>query len=113
VIQRADLAFGISAGVLLVVGFCRVLYFEQGPSYYFHSVPFAAKLALFLIVGLLSIIPTREFMSWRKSMRQGQVPIVTDRKMRTIRSILHWEILGVVMIVLCAALMAKGVGSLP
>jgi putative membrane protein len=46
-------------------------------------------------------------------MRQGQVPIVTDRKMRTIRSILHWEILGVVMIVLCAALMAKGVGSLP
>jgi putative membrane protein len=112
-IQRADLAFGMSAGVLLVVGFCRVLYFEQGPFYYFHSVPFAAKLALFLIVGLLSIIPTIEFLSWRKSMRQGQMPIVTDRKRRAIRSILHWEILGVVMIVLCAALMAKGVGSLP
>jgi putative membrane protein len=112
-IQRADIAFGISAGVLLVVVFSRVLYFEQGPSYYFHSVPFAAKLSLFLIVGLLSIIPTREFLSWRKSTRQGQAPIVIDRKMRAIRSILHWEIIGVVLIVLCAALMAKGVGYLP
>jgi putative membrane protein len=111
-IQRADIAFGISAGIVLVVGVCRVLFFEQGPSYYFHRVPFFAKLSLFLIVGLLSIIPTVEFLSWRKSTTQGQAPIVTERKMRLIRSILHWEILGVVLIVLCAALMAKGVWSL-
>jgi putative membrane protein len=112
-IQRADIAFGMSAGVLLVVGFCRVLYFEQGTSYYSHSVPFLAKLSLFLMIGLLSIYPTREFLSWRRPVKRGDVPTVTDRKMHAIRSIIHCELVGVVLIILCAALMAKGVGYLP
>jgi putative membrane protein len=60
----------------------------------------------------LSIYPTREFFSWRTSVKQGQAPAVTDRKMRTIRLIILWELAGVVLIILCAALMAKGVGYL-
>ena len=75
-------------------------------------MPFVAKLSFFLMVGLLSIYPTIEFLSWRTSVKQGQAPTVTDRKMRAIRSIIHWELAGVVLIVLCAALMAKGVGYL-
>lgn len=111
-ILLADLAFGISAGIVLVLGLLRVVYFEKGASYYFHSVPFVAKLSLFLMVGLLSIYPTMEFLSWRVSVKQGQAPAVADRKMRAIRSIIHWELVGVVLIILCAALMAKGVGYL-
>jgi putative membrane protein len=109
-ILLADLAFGTSAGIVLVLGLLRAVYFEKGASYYFHSVPFVAKLSLFLMVGLLSIYPTMEFLSWRASVKQGQAPAVADRKMRAIRSIIHWELIGVVLIILCAALMAKGVG---
>lgn len=109
-LQLADLAFGVSAGVVLVVGLLRVFYFEKGASYYIYSAPFIAKAALFVIVGLLSIYPTVEFLSWGKSLKQGQVPTVTDRKMGSIRSIIHWELVGVTLIILCAALMAKGVG---
>ena len=47
------------------------VYFEKGASYYFHSVPFVAKLSLFVMVGLLSIYPTMEFLSWRASVKQG------------------------------------------
>ncbi len=108
----ADLAFGISAGIVLVLGLLRAVYFEKGASYYFHSVPFVAKLSLFIMVGLLSIYPTMEFLSWRVTVKQGQAPAVADRKMRAIRSIIHWELVGVVLIILCAALMAKGVGYL-
>ena len=36
----------------------RVFYFEKGAYYYFHTWSFIAKLALFLIVGLVSIVPT-------------------------------------------------------
>jgi putative membrane protein len=111
-ILLADLAFGISAGVVLVVGLLRIVYFEKGTFYYFHSVPFVAKLSLFLTVGLLSIYPTIEFLSWRTSVKQEQAPTVTDRKMRAIRSIIHWELVGIVLIILCAALMAKGIGYL-
>jgi len=109
-LQRIDMVFGLSSGVVLVVGLLRVFYFEKGASYYFHSAPFIAKLSLFAIVGLLSIYPTLEFASWSKSLKQGQMPALTDRKIASIRSVIHWELAGVVLIILCAALMAKGVG---
>jgi len=111
-LQLVDMAFGMSSGVVLVVGLLRVFYFEKGASYYFHSAPFIAKLSLFAIVGLLSIYPTREFVSWAKSLKQGQMPTVAERKIASIRSVIHWELAGVVLILLCAALMAKGVGYL-
>jgi len=111
-LQRIDMVFGLSSGVVLVVGLLRVFYFEKGASYYFHSAPFIAKLSLFVIVGLLSIYPTVEFASWGKSLKQGQMPVLTGRKIASIRSIIHWELAAVVVMILCAALMAKGVGYL-
>jgi len=111
-LQLVDMVFGMSSGVVLVVGLLRVFYFEKGASYYFHSAPFVAKLSLFAMVGLLSIYPTREFVSWGKSLKQGHMPTVTDRKIASIRSVIHWELAGVVVILLCAALLARGVGYL-
>ena len=111
-LQVADMVFGISAGVLIVVGLLRVFYFEKGAYYYFHTWTFIAKLALFLIIGLVSIVPTREFLSWRKAVKQGQAPSASPDKVRSLRSIMHWELVGVVAIILMAALMAKGVGLL-
>jgi len=106
----ADAIFGLSASVVLVVGFLRVFYFEKGASYYFHSAPFLAKVSLFAIVGLISIYPTVEFLSWRKALKQGQVPVVAERKLQTIRSFVHWELVLVVLLILNAALMARAVG---
>jgi putative membrane protein len=106
----ADLIFGVSAGVVLVVGLLRVMYFEKGPFYYLHSVPFIAKVSLFVMIALLSIYPTVELLSWRKSVKDGRVPLVDARKLRSIRSVIHWELAAVVFLILCAALMAKGVG---
>lgn len=101
-LARADMIFGISSGVLLVVGLLRVFYFEKGAAYYFHSGTFIAKLALFALVGLLSIYPTRKFISWRKGFDPSSVP--------AIRRIIHLELVGVVLILLFAALMARGIG---
>lgn len=106
----ADLIFGVSAGVILVVGLGRVFHFEKGATYYFHTWTFIAKLTLFILVGLVSIIPTREFLSWRVAVRKGQAPAVSAEKLRSLRSIIHAELAGVVLIILCAALMAKGIG---
>lgn len=109
-IQLADMFVGIAAGTVLVAGFLRVFYFEKGSEYYFHSIPFVAKISLFVTLGLLSIVPTVEFLSWGKAVKAGRVPVVDASKLRTIRSIIHCELIGVVLILLCAALMAKGVG---
>lgn len=117
-VQRArrmrvvDAVFGASAGMVLVVGFLRVFYFEKGAAFYFSNVPFLAKLALFVVIGLLSIYPTLEFLSWGKALKAGQVPVVDAGKLRNIRTVMHWELVGVVLLIVCAALMARGVGQL-
>ena len=109
-LRLADLAYGISAGLLLIVGLARVFHFEKGATYYFHTWTFLAKLALFVTIGLVSIIPTVEFLSWRQSVALGKPPPVSARKVRMLRSIIHLELAGVVLILLFAAMMAKGIG---
>jgi len=103
-LQAIDAIYGASAGLLLVVGLLRVFYFEKGAAYYFHSAPFIAKLALFVAVGLASIYPTMTFRRWGK---QGPV---AEASVRKVRAIVHVQLAGVVLILLCAAMMARGVG---
>lgn len=109
-IQRADMAYGISAGVLLVVGLLRAFYFEKGGAYYFHNVFFIAKLSLFFLVALLSIYPTVLYLSWNKPLKAGLPPQPTDIQFQRVRKLLLWELLGVVGILLCAPLMSRGSG---
>jgi putative membrane protein len=106
---RIDAAFGISAGVVLVVGILRVIFFEKGTDYYLHSLPFFVKISLFVILGLLSIYPTVKFMAWRPAVKQGQPPVVDAGTLRTLRRVLHIELAGVALLILMAAMMARGV----
>jgi putative membrane protein len=106
----ADMVLGITAAIVFIVGLGRVFHFEKGAYYYFHNWAFIAKLSLFVLVAVASIVPTREFLSWRSAVKQGQVPVVEAPRMRSIRLIVHLELAAIVLILLCAALMAKGVG---
>ena len=107
-LQVTDLVLGIAAGALLVVGLLRVFFFEKGPEYYLHSHAFHAKFGLFVIIGLLSIIPTMEFLSWRGALKAGQVPVIGAKKLKRITMVIHSELLAIVIILLCAAIMARG-----
>jgi putative membrane protein len=101
-LARVDMVYGLSATALLVIGLARVFHFEKGAAYYFHSATFIAKLALFVLIALLSIYPTVKFISWRKGIDAASVP--------RIRRIIHIELAGIVFILLFAALMADGIG---
>jgi putative membrane protein len=107
---RADMVLGLAAAVVFVVGLLRVFYFEKGATYYFHTWTFHAKLGLFILLALMSIVPTLEFLAWRKPVSEGRIPTVSDEKMRRLRAIVHAEMAGVVLILLFAAMMARGVG---
>jgi putative membrane protein len=105
-----DLIYGIAAGVVIAAGLLRVVYFEKGVHYYVHSAAFLAKIALLALVGLLSIYPTREFLSWRARLRRGELPALEALKRRRIATTIHAELTGVALVILCAVLMARGVG---
>src|SRR5258706_14018877 len=66
-LQLADIAFGIAAGAILIIGLLRVFYFEKGAEYYFSSHTVLATLTVLPVVALISIIATIEVRPWRKS----------------------------------------------
>jgi putative membrane protein len=109
-IQLSDRWYGISAGVVLVVGLLRVYYFEKGAAFYGANLFFHAKMTLFIIVGLLSIYPTMRFIKWRAQTRQGQPPAVSEQEYKRIVLILRTELALLLGMALCASLMARGVG---
>ncbi len=110
-LRATDMIFGIAAGVVLVVGLLRVFYFEKGASYYFSNVPFMVKLTLFIVIGLVSIYPTVTFLSWKRAIGAGQIPVIGAGKLQRLKLAIHLELAMAAGLILCAALMARGVGS--
>jgi len=104
----ADAVLGAAAGIVLIVGLMRVFFFEKGADYYFHSHAFMTKFSVFIAVALLSIVPTLEFLSWHKTLKAGNLPSPSAGKLRLIRKIIHGELAAIVIILLCAAIMARG-----
>ena len=111
-LQRTDNIFGAAAGAVLVVGMLRVAYFEKGPAYYWHDTFFIAKFTAFLIAALVSIYPTVVFLAWSRSLKAGIAPEISPERVRSVRLCLMLELALILVILLCAALMARGFGYL-
>jgi putative membrane protein len=107
-LQATDIVLGMAAGALLVIGLLRVFFFEKGAAYYWHSHAFLTKFGLFIIIGLLSIVPTLEFLSWRDTIAAGQAPVMEAATRKRVTMIIHIELAAIVVILLCAAIMARG-----
>jgi putative membrane protein len=111
-VQRTDNIYGAAAGAVLVIGLLRVAYFEKGPSYYWHDTFFIAKFTAFIIAALISIYPTVTFLAWSKSLKAGTAPEISADRTRRVRLCLMLELTAILVILLCAALMARGFGYL-
>lgn len=109
-IQRVDLWYGISAGLLITVGLLRVYFFEKGSNYYFHNDLFWIKMALFAIVGVLSIYPTIRFIKWNAALKENKSPEIPDDEFKRIRLLLWLELTGIALILFAAPMMARGIG---
>ena len=106
---RIDALYGTLAGVQIGTGIWR-MWLEKGSAYYLSNPLFHAKIGLFALVGLLSLYPTLTFLAWRTGLRQQQAPQIAPGKARLVTMIIRIELLGLLLIPLLAALMARGVG---
>ena len=109
-IQRADRVIGMAAILVLVFGFLRVIYYEKGSEYYFGNTFFQIKLGLFFVAALISLIPTMQYVRWNHELKQGIAPDLTSATVKRLKRIIHWELMLIGGIMLCASLMAKGFG---
>src|SRR5207237_8561489 len=103
---RADFIFGAAATVVLVAGMLRVAFFEKGREYYWHDLYFLIKFGAFIAAALISIYPTRTFLSWSRGLKAGVAPGVPEARTRRVRLCLMLELTAIVVILAWAALMA-------
>lgn len=109
-LMRIDIAYGITASLVLATGLARVLWFGKGSAYYLHNSLFHAKVGLFVPVALLSTFPTVVFLGWRNSVKAGQVPVLSPRTGKLLVITLRAELTLLLVLPLLGALMARGFG---
>jgi putative membrane protein len=103
-----DAVVGLAAATVVLAGVLRVLRFEKGADWYLANGAFHAKMALFVLVALLSLYPTVRFLAWRSALKRGEAPPVDDAGVARLRRVLHLELAGIVLVLLAAAAMARG-----
>jgi putative membrane protein len=109
-VARLDIAYGILAGLILVVGFSRVFFGIKGPGFYLPNPVFWAKIIAFLIVGLLSLPPTLRIIRWRIAAAADAAYRPPADEVRAVRRFMHYEGMVFFTIPVFAALMARGYG---
>ncbi|MGZ3404138.1 MAG: DUF2214 family protein [Phenylobacterium sp.] len=105
-VGRIDLMYGVLAGLIIGVGFCRAIFAAKGWAYYSHNLFFHLKVGTFLVIGLLSIPPTVAYIRWRRS---GAAP--TDAQVAGVRRWLWAEMALFALLPAFAAAMARGFGE--
>jgi putative membrane protein len=99
---RTDMLNGVAATLVLVVGLVRVFYLEKGSGYYFGNGPFLAKLGVYGLASVLSLVPTQELRRWRAPLQRGQLPPMSDRKLAALRAVAWLQLACLVAMALLA-----------
>ncbi|MES1156899.1 MAG: DUF2214 family protein [Alphaproteobacteria bacterium] len=110
-LSSIDAGYGVSAGLLIVVGVLRVYFGAKGPDYYNGEPFFWAKMAAFAIVGLLSIMPTITFIRWRKAAKADPNALPDAAAVKGVQRWITFELIIFWFIPLFAVLMARGFGA--
>ena len=99
-----DLAYGIAALVTLATGLTLVFYVGKTSAFYTVNPLFWLKLLLFLLIALISIVPTVFLLKNRRSTEDVIVP-------RKVILALRWELSLLAIMPLLGAMMARGIGA--
>jgi putative membrane protein len=110
VLFRNDLGYFLAAMVALASGLGRVFYGVKGPAYYFANPVFLAKIALFLLVALLSIPVTLAYRRWKKGFHEQAGYAVPEKEVFRARGFLLAQLLALAVLPVLAVLMARGIG---
>lgn len=109
-LARVDMVYGIAAIAVLATGLARSWWGMKGMGWYWSQPLLHTKVTLFVIMGLISIVPTVRFGRWRKALRAtGALP--SEAEVASTRRLVMIEAHLLVVIPLLAVFLARGVGT--
>jgi putative membrane protein len=107
---RVDRLYLVAAIAVLATGIARTWWGMKGTGWYWGQPLLHVKLALFVLIGALSGIPTRAFFRWRRALAEnGRLPPAED--VRRARRWIMIEAHLLILVPLAAVLLARGVGT--
>lgn len=105
----ADTLWGVAAGLWIATGVWRAFGgVEKGTSYYMTNPLFHAKMGLLLLILALEVWPMVTLIRWR--MRQGKGEGIDTSPAGALARISEIQAVLVVMMVLAATALARGLG---
>jgi len=107
-LRNVDRWYGIVAGLVIVTGVLRLIFGLKGAAFYTHNPVFWTKMALFVAVGLISIVPTVAYLRWHKRASPDGSIVLDDAELGRIRGLVLLQLALFVFIPLCAVFMARG-----
>jgi putative membrane protein len=109
-LAKIDMAYGIVAGLIIIIGFCRVHFGLKGAAFYEHNPIFWAKIASFIAIGLFSIPPTLRIIRWRRASNADPTFRPDAAAIAGVKRLMHIEGVGFIFVLVFAAMMARGIG---
>ncbi len=106
-LTRVDGRYGLVAGLVVVIGVCRVVWGGKGWAFYEANPFFWGKIALFVVLGLVSIGPTLLFIRWRRAAAGAASVTPPAAELQRARQWVGLEALLLVPLLACAAAMAR------
>jgi putative membrane protein len=105
-VTRMDAGYGATAGLVIVIGICRVIWGAKDADFYLSNPWFWAKMASFALIGL-SIPSTLALLKWRKASKRDAQFLPPDAAVARLRVFLHGEVALLALVVAFAAAAAR------
>lgn len=108
-LQVVDRYVGMAALFVIITGLLLMFFGAKGATYYEHNPIFWTKMAIFVCIALISIVPTVTFLRWNQRRAADGSIVLADVEYRRLQTVIWTEIGLFVFLPLCAALMANGI----
>jgi len=105
-----DLGYLLALIASLATGLARLLYFGRDTDYYLGNRLFWLKIALFVVIVLMALFATRQFVRWNQEARKAPAFAVLTRDLERLRGNLALQLGLMLLLPLLAVLMARGYG---
>jgi len=105
-----DLGYLLALIASLATGLARVLNDDRGSAYYLANRLFWLKIAIVLIIGLIALFSTLQYIRWNREARSAPVFAPLARELERVRGSQALQLGLMLLVPLLAVLVARGYG---